>query len=243
MARLHPDWPVATCELNGGLLAFVHPSSPVNGGRGLALERPVSTDDLLHVEDFFAQRASPVRIEVCPLLDESLIGRLLNRGYERGDPLAVLYLPLSQLPPLPPYPDGVAITPARADQADLWISTTASGFDSCDEPGESTVTVLAGNYYAACSKPYLAWFHGSPAGGGAMFTDNDAAELGSDSTKRAFRNRGVHFALIAARLNDAFRQGIDLAIYCAEPGSNSQRHAERCGFRLAYIVERFVRNP
>lgn len=241
MARLHPDWPVATWELGGGLLAFVHPSSPVNGCRGLGLDRPVSTRDLSQVEDFFERRGSPARIDVCPLLDASLPGRLLDHGYERHDALAVLYLHLRQLPQLPPRPEGVVVGPARDSQADLWISTTASGFDSCEEPDQSTLMMLAGNYYASNSTPYLACFQDSAAGGGAMFTGVDAAELGGDSTKPAFRNRGVHSALIAARLSDAFRLGIDLLIYCSEPGSASQSHAERFGFRLAYLSERFVK--
>ena len=242
MASLHPDWPVATLSLGGAVLTFVHHSSPVNGARGLGLAGPVSLDQVLRIEEFFAQRSSPVKVDVCPLLDGSLTQRLLSRGYKSSGSLAVLYLALAQ--PRPPLQaTDVVATRARADQAALWLSTTASGFDSSEEPDELACTVLEGNFYAANSTPYLASLQGKVVGGAALFADGKAAELGSDSTLPTFRRRGVHSALIGARLAEAIRQGINLAIFCAEPESQSQRNAERHGFRLAYLTQRLVKHP
>jgi hypothetical protein len=41
-------------------------------------------------------------------------------------------------------------------------------------------------------------------------------------------------ALLQERMRYAFEQGCDLAMMVAEAGSESQRNAERKGFRIAY---------
>jgi predicted GNAT family acetyltransferase len=242
MALLHPDWPVTTRVVAGGVLTFVHPSSPVNGARGLGLTGPLSENDLMQVEGFFGEHRSAVRIDVCPSLDSSLPGRLSDRGYRRRDSLAVLYRPLQPPLPLPPAAVEIQVTHASSDQGGLWISTTASGFDASDDPHDRTLSVLAGNFSAANSIPYLAWIRGKAVGGGALFVDDRAAELGSDSTLPAFRKRGVHTALIATRLVEASRMGLDLAVFCAEPESESQHNAERLGFQVAYLIERMAQD-
>jgi hypothetical protein len=48
------------------------------------------------------------------------------------------------------------------------------------------------------------------------------------------RRRGLQSALIRARMRYAAEHGCDLAMLVAEPGSHSQRNAERRGFRIAY---------
>jgi hypothetical protein len=48
------------------------------------------------------------------------------------------------------------------------------------------------------------------------------------------RKQGAQLALLDYRLRYAAEQGCDLAMMCAQPGSASQRNAERHGFRIAY---------
>jgi GNAT superfamily N-acetyltransferase len=48
------------------------------------------------------------------------------------------------------------------------------------------------------------------------------------------RRRGLQGVLLEARMRYAFEQGCDLAMMVAEAGSESQRNAERQGFRVAY---------
>jgi hypothetical protein len=40
--------------------------------------------------------------------------------------------------------------------------------------------------------------------------------------------------LLDSRLRYAAEQGCDIAMMCAQPGTPSQRNAERNGFRIAY---------
>ena len=54
------------------------------------------------------------------------------------------------------------------------------------------------------------------------------------ATVPELRRRGLQAALLEARLHYAFEHGCDLAMMVAEPGSDSQRNAERKGFRIAY---------
>jgi hypothetical protein len=48
------------------------------------------------------------------------------------------------------------------------------------------------------------------------------------------RRRGLQAALIEARIRYAFENGCDLLMMVAEVGGESQRNAERNGFRVAY---------
>ena len=45
---------------------------------------------------------------------------------------------------------------------------------------------------------------------------------------------GLQAALLQERMRYAFDSGCDLAMMVAMPGSDSQRNAERSGFRIAY---------
>jgi hypothetical protein len=48
------------------------------------------------------------------------------------------------------------------------------------------------------------------------------------------RRRGLQSALLRERMRYALAHGYDLAMMAAQPGSDSQRNAERAGFRIAY---------
>jgi GNAT superfamily N-acetyltransferase len=69
---------------------------------------------------------------------------------------------------------------------------------------------------------------------GTLCIHEGVALLGGAATVPEMRRRGLQTALIAARMQYAFEHGCDLLMMVAEPGSNSQRNAERNGFRVAY---------
>jgi predicted acetyltransferase len=60
------------------------------------------------------------------------------------------------------------------------------------------------------------------------------ALLAGASTVPSARRQGAQSALLHARLRHASTQGCDIAMMGAAPGSDSQRNAERQGFRVAY---------
>ena len=69
---------------------------------------------------------------------------------------------------------------------------------------------------------------------GSVFLGEGVALLAGASTVPAGRRQGAQTALVAARLHYAAAQGCTLATMGAHPGSQSQRNAERHGFRVAY---------
>jgi len=59
----------------------------------------------------------------------------------------------------------------------------------------------------------------------------------------AFRRRGIHQALIAARLERARALGSALATIVSHPGQPTERNAARLGFRMAYARTVHVQPP
>jgi GNAT superfamily N-acetyltransferase len=81
---------------------------------------------------------------------------------------------------------------------------------------------------------WLARAGGRIAGGGALVLHNGLALICGDGTLPEFRSQGVQTALLRARLDRARRSRCDLAVICTQPGSSSQRNAERQGFQVVY---------
>ena len=64
------------------------------------------------------------------------------------------------------------------------------------------------------------------------------------AVRRRFRNCAGAVCkrrCLRERMRYAYAQGCDLAMMVAEPGSNSQRNAERKGFRIAYTRTKWHR--
>lgn len=123
----------------------------------------------------------------------------------------------------------------EADEVDLWAGVAAEGWSS--ESAELAGFVLEMGKITARSENafcFLAELEGQPAGAGAMTISEGTALLASASTIAAARRKGVQRALLEARLRFAAEQGCDLVMIGAQPGSASQRNAERQGFRIAY---------
>jgi GNAT superfamily N-acetyltransferase len=81
---------------------------------------------------------------------------------------------------------------------------------------------------------FLAEKDGKPIAAAALFIHDGVALLAGASTIPEARRQGAQSVLLDARLRYAYEAGCDLAMMCAEPGSSSQRNAERQGFRIAY---------
>jgi GNAT superfamily N-acetyltransferase len=231
---LHPDWQVAVQPIAGGFAVYVGPDSPVNKVTGLGMHGQVNTVDWELVQQFYQQRGVSARLDLCPLADSSLLELLRHHACCLEGFLNVLACALPhEVIPLP-CPSGVEVTRAGPAEAELWIRTTAQGFEGAETPSQKSLDILAPNFHAANALPFLARVGGQPAGGGSILIHEGVAEFGGDSTRPAFRRRGVHTALLQARLAAAAKLGCDLALLLAEPGSDSQRNAERVGFRVVY---------
>jgi GNAT superfamily N-acetyltransferase len=223
-AALHPDWRVAVQAIAGAFALYVGPDSPVSWVIGLGMQGSVSATDWERIEGFYNERGASARFELCALADRSLLDLLRCHSYRLDGFLNVLACVL---------PDQVL--------PELWIRTTAQGFEGTETPPQKSLDILAPNFHAANAVPFLALAGGQPAGGGSLLTHEGVAEFGGDSTRMAFRRRGVHMALLQARLAAARELGCDLAMLLTEPSSKSQRNAERVGFRVVYTNALLVR--
>lgn len=73
-----------------------------------------------------------------------------------------------------------------------------------------------------------------PGAAGVLGMHDNVALFAGASTIPELRRRGLQAALLEERMRYAFDHGCDLAMMVAVPGSDSQRNAERNGFRIAY---------
>ena len=90
------------------------------------------------------------------------------------------------------------------------------------------------DFAAAGVARYVALLDGALAGGASFHIADGGAQLAGAATDPAHRRRGVHTALLAARLADAAAAGCDIAVVTTQPGSKSQENVQRHGFDLLY---------
>jgi GNAT superfamily N-acetyltransferase len=243
VARRRPDADVVVEAVAGGRAVYAGAGSPLTEAKAIGLHGPVTHADLDRMEAIFFGRGEPSRVVVCPLADPSLVEGLGRRGYRLSRFENILAMPLGRedtehIPML-----GVEVRPIDPGEGDVYARVVAPNFvgpgESIDAAVDMTATMLGIEHTSS----FLAFIDGEPVGGGAVFIDRGLALFAGAATLPPYRNRGVHAALHRARLAFALRSGCDLAAQGAEPGSTSQRNAERRGLRVAYTRAILVREP
>ncbi|TGE18967.1 GNAT family N-acetyltransferase [Hymenobacter elongatus] len=235
--RLSPESNATWIPVAGAYALFDGVESPLTQTFGLGLFEPVGAAELTQIETFFAERHAPVYHEVSPLADAALLALLPARGYRPLEYTTVLYRPLSPNDSLaaPPHNPELRTRRIGADEVSDWARTAAAGWSTegagLDDFMRAYGTISASSTGAA---PFLAELHGQAVAAGGLFMHDDVALLMGASTVPAGRRQGAQSALLAARLRYAARQGCTLAMMGALPGSQSQRNAEKNGFRIAY---------
>ena len=223
--------PPAVLEIAGGCAIFAGVDSPLTQAVGIGLASPVSPAELACIEKFFSVRGARTTIDLCPLADYRLIALLASRGYRVKQFCNVLVKRLAGWE--------IVLTPrvrrATESEADFWSHTVGHGFFEQAQLTGAEMGVGRAIFHMPGALCYLAATEtGEPAGGGALAVHDGLATLFADSTVPAFRQRGLHRELIAARLNEALARGCDLATASTQPGSVSQRNYERLDFQVVY---------
>ncbi len=125
---------------------------------------------------------------------------------------------------------------ADSDRADDFGRVVGGGFEMPDWLHPLAVNVV-GRPGWSC---YVAYDGEAPAGVGALFTQDAVGWLGFGATLPEYRARGAQSAILAARIEDARKQGC--ATVVTETGeleegrpSSSYRNILRAGFREAYV--------
>jgi GNAT superfamily N-acetyltransferase len=232
--QLFPDCGATAMPVAGGVASFVGADIPVSYAVGLGLQGPVTEAEIAQVAEFYCARGAVPRVDVCALADKSLLEALRVHHFQLHSFVNVLAQDLTKTDEPPAVPQEIRIRRAAANEADLWTRIVDGGFGDGAPLTENHRRMCMIFFHLPRSRTYLAEIDGQPVGGGLLSEYDGYAALAAASVLPDFRRLGVHAALIRTRLQDARELGCDIAGYFCEPGSASQRNAERHGFRLMY---------
>jgi hypothetical protein len=118
--------------------------------------------------------------------------------------------------------------------AEIWVDTSVRGWSEFAEYAGVIRDLARVGVARPEAVSLIAELDGQPVATAALTLHDGVALMAGASTVPEARNRGAQTALLRARLSTQSPSGCDLAMMCAEPGSASQRNAERAGFRIAY---------
>jgi GNAT superfamily N-acetyltransferase len=233
-ARVSPESGAQWIEVAGAYAMYDGKHSPITQTFGLGIFQPPREADMDQLEAFFRDRGAPVFHEVSPMADKSLLPVLNARGYKPAELTSVMFLPLSERPEVEPPNARVQVRMIADREQEIWARTSAEGWS---EQAEFATMILDLSRVVAATADalhFLAELDGRPIATGALSIHKGVALLAGASTIPEERKQGAQRALLESRLRHAADSGCDLAMMCAEPGSSSQRNAERQGFRVAY---------
>ncbi len=242
-----PQWGAEVLAVGSGHAVWGSQRGAPNVSRvfALGLEGPANPDDLTRAEELYAAHGDRTRVATSPWTHPSLFALLAQRGYRviGHDNVLTRVLAAAAVALAGPAPTAAGVTVARVAQeqgaVSAWgrIVRLGFGMDLEDERFASADRVFE---VSTTGTLHLASVDGEPAGGSALELRDGMATLFATSTVPALRRRGVHGALIAARLAHARAHGADLAVVITDPGSDSQRNLEaHHGFRVAYTTALF----
>jgi len=225
----------------GGVACFAEEGSPLNKVAGLGFAGGPDPAELDEIERAFAARGAPVQVEVANLADPAIGALLTRRGYRLESFENVLGRALDGGPDRA-APPGIEVRRSGEDEFERWLDVVADGFTHPDGEGvpsheefsREVVARAVRDLVGAGVVRYVALRDGVVAGGASMRTAEGVAQFTGAATAPAHRRAGVQTALLSARLADAAAAGCDVAVVTTQPGSRSQRNAQRRGFDLLY---------
>jgi GNAT superfamily N-acetyltransferase len=231
--RLFPASGAGWIECAGAYAVFDGVESPVTQTFGLALFEELSPASLDVIERFFLDRKAPVLHEVSPFAGVAALQLLSARNYRPIEISNVLCRPVER--PAAEEHSDIGVRVIAPEEAQLWSDISARGWShEHPEVGDFLLDLGAVSAAREDSLCFLAEHEGKPGAAGVLSMHNGVALFGGSATIPELRRRGLQAALLHKRMCYAFDHGCDLAMIVVEPGSDSQRNAERKGFRIAY---------
>ena len=231
--KLFPESSAEWTECGGAIVVFDRVDSPVTQTFGLGIFEELTSTTLDTIEEFFRRHGAPVLHEVSPFAGVEALSLLCERGYRPIELSNVVFQPVTQ--PAEDESPNISVRVAGPAEARLWGDVSARGW-SHDHPEFAEFLAELGQMTAAREHTacFLAEFDGIPGAAGALCLHEGVALFGGSATVPELRRRGLQSALLRERMRYAYNHGCDLAMMAAQPGSDSQRNAERAGFRIAY---------
>jgi GNAT superfamily N-acetyltransferase len=231
--HLFPDSGAQWIECAGTYAVFDGIDSPVTQSFGLGLFENLRPAALDVIERFFLDRGAPVLHEVSPLAGVATLDLLCAGNYRPIELSNVLYRPVERS--TDEQPTHISMRVIGREETELWTNVSARGW-AHEHPELLDFLQQLGAISSARKQSlcFLAEFDGKPGAAGVLCVYQGIALFGGSATVPELRRRGLQTALLHARMRYACEHGCDLAMMVAQPGSDSQRNAERKGFRIAY---------
>lgn len=230
--RLNPESNTAWDTAHGAIAVFDGPDSPLTQTFGLGITSSDSYEGSLEaLEEFFFSRGAAANHEVSPLAGLALHQLLCKRGYQPIEMSSVMYQPAH----CPEVPATVDVRIVKQNEAELWGRVGADAW-SAEHPEFREFLLDMGRISTSRENThcFLAIVDGKPAATAVLHVHGGVALFAGSATLPGLRRRGAQSALLNVRMRHACGLGCDLFMMVAEPGSTSQRNAERNGFRIAY---------
>jgi hypothetical protein len=232
--RISPEVGASWVEIGGARAMFDGPDSPLTQTFCPGIFSEATTADLERLEGFFRERRTPVNHEVSPLAGISLAQLLVRRGYRPLEFTNVLFKAIGADTEVARPDSAMQVRVMEPGEEDLWSQISARGWAEHPEWTEFLQSLGRVTASSDGALPFFACLDEEPVATGLLRCHDGVALFGGASTIPKARRRGAQAALLTARMNCAIRQGCELAMICAEPGSSSQCNAQRQGFRIAY---------
>ena len=235
-ARLFPEVGAEWIEVAGAYVMYDGAASLLTQTFGLGMFQETTGAHMDEIENFLRTRGAPVYHEVSPLAEASLLSLLNERGYQPFEFTSVMFRPIGveddnlHAPPS----DKISVRIIGADEHELWAQTAARGWSEFTEFADQILELSRLSAKRAGASSFLAEIEGEPIATGGIGIYDGVVLLAGASTVPEGRRQGAQSALLRSRLRFAAERRCDIAMMCAQPGSTSQRNAERNGFRIAY---------
>lgn len=227
--RIRPDSGAEWIERAGAFAVFDGADSPLTQSFGLGLFEELTAESLEALERFFFDRSAHADHEVSPLAGVAVLDLLCSRNYRPIEISNVLYRPVEATEAADR--SDVAVRVVDREERRLWSDISARGWAQ-DRPG--VIGFLLDMAEISFAREDTVHFIAETGAAAALFIHEGVALFAGAATVPEVRRRGFQRALLQARMRYALDHGCDLAMMVAEAGSNSQRNAEREGFRIAY---------
>ena len=229
---IHPDVGAEWINVAGVYAMFDGATSLTTQTFGLGVFDPFSASDLDQLEDFFFCRGTATFHEISSFAAPTVLSLISARGYSPVEASAVLVRPVM---PLPDSSSEVAVRVVDNSEITLWSRIAAEGWGS-ESPELGTFISQVGQVLSRARGVYcfLAELEGRPIAAAALNVGIGIALLAGACTIPDARRRGAQQALLRSRLQFAAQHDLDLAMVVTQPGSASQRNAQRHCFRPMY---------
>lgn len=233
----HSEWR----DIGGATAIFAGADSPMTQTFGLGMTQPATPAQLDALEAFFREHGAPTNHEVSPLAGVATSALLVARGYVPIEHSSVLVRELT-VADEPAASSGLRVRVMEEADRASWIDAAVEGWSGdggmpADVMRE--IAELASHNHAMVH--VLVESEGRVIATGSLGICGRVALLAGASTVPSARGRGAQVAAQTARFVEARQRGCSIAMIVTEPGSTSQRNAERRGFAVAYTRTKWQR--